>query len=59
LGVEKKESKAVLVVVSDRRGEVCSAGAMVRTVVFLFISDIRHRPPIAAPHFTSVGSIYG
>jgi hypothetical protein len=28
LGVEEEESKAVLVVVSDQRGEVCSAEAM-------------------------------
>jgi hypothetical protein len=40
LGVEKEESKAVLLVVSDRRGEVCSAGAMVRTVVAVGFSHV-------------------
>jgi F420-0:gamma-glutamyl ligase len=41
LGVEEEENKAVLVVVSDRRGEVCSAGAMVRTVVAVGFSLLR------------------
>jgi hypothetical protein len=35
--------KAVLVVVSDRRGEVCSAGAMVRKVVAVLLRELTEK----------------